>query len=70
MSKYVPVSCDLYDQLSNASVLNENVQLDLVDKNIVYGKVSDIYTKDHEEFVVIDKAQHIRLDLIARITSL
>jgi transcriptional antiterminator Rof (Rho-off) len=62
--KYKPVSCNLYDELSNAVVLKRQINITTIDKGVMVGLIKDIYTKDKEEFCIIDDS-HVRLDTIS-----
>ncbi len=64
VEKYKPVSCNLYDELSNAAVLNRAITLTTIDNKEFKGLIKDIYTRNKEEFCIIDNIQ-LRLDQIA-----
>ncbi|MBC8045775.1 MAG: hypothetical protein H7Y00_03180, partial [Fimbriimonadaceae bacterium] len=64
---YIPVSCDLYDKLTEAAVLKNEVLLDYkADAEIKQIKtaVINIVTKDKEEFLITSDEESIRLDKI------
>ncbi|MBK8699899.1 MAG: hypothetical protein IPN29_10350 [Saprospiraceae bacterium] len=69
MDQYRIVSCDLYDQLSNAAVMKQPVRLLLINDVEMFGKIDDIFTKEKQEFCVIDH-KVIRLDKILAISIL
>jgi transcriptional antiterminator Rof (Rho-off) len=62
MVDYIPVSCDFYDELTNAILKKNYVKLITEDEEIV-GLLQDVYTKNKEEFCIIND-QAIRLDRI------
>ncbi|MBC8172528.1 MAG: hypothetical protein H7X71_01365 [Chitinophagales bacterium] len=65
---YKPVSCDLYDHLSALSVHGKRVSLEIRDETGESKKltvqISDIVTKNKEEFLITDTGDSIRLDRI------
>jgi transcriptional antiterminator Rof (Rho-off) len=64
---YQPISCDFYDVLINFSVQKKVVAAILNDDNHpIVGLIVDVYTKDKEEFAVINE-KHVRLDNIKSI---
>jgi transcriptional antiterminator Rof (Rho-off) len=62
MEDYIPVSCDLYDELTNAILKKNHVKL-ITEDEVIDGLLQDVYTKNKEEFCVIND-QAIRLDRI------
>jgi transcriptional antiterminator Rof (Rho-off) len=62
MEDYKPVSCDLYDELTNA-ILKKNAVKLVTEEMTFDGLLTDIYTKDKVEFCVIN-TKAIRLDRI------
>jgi transcriptional antiterminator Rof (Rho-off) len=67
MEKYKPVSCNLYDELSNAIVLKKQITIVTTGGTSVTGLLKDIFTKDKEEFCAFDDVT-IRLDHIATLS--
>lgn len=64
MEKYKAVSCNLYDELSNAIVLKRQLTITTTEGATLIGLPKDIYTKNKEEFFIIDDFT-IRLDHIS-----
>ncbi len=63
MTNYKGVSCAFYDELTNSIVLKQKVNLKINDSTIVEGFIQDIFTRNKEEFILIN-AEEIRLDFI------
>ncbi len=63
IEKYKPVSCNLYDELANAILLHTSISITTIDNEEITGYIKDIYTKDKEEFCVINDIL-LRLDNI------
>ncbi|MFN0276072.1 MAG: hypothetical protein ACKVPJ_10025 [Chitinophagales bacterium] len=62
---YKPVSCELYDKLTEASVLRRKIRLQTgVQEPIKEVYVQDIITLKGEEFLVTSQGEHIRLDKV------
>ncbi len=67
-SDYVPVSCDLSDELELLSMRKQKVELKVnVDSGSVdykLGLIQDLFTKDHADFLKLSDGSVIRLDKI------
>lgn len=62
---YKPVSCTLYDILTEASVLKRKIRIQLNgEPEILEVLVKDILTKQGEEFLITQDGRSIRLDEI------
>jgi transcriptional antiterminator Rof (Rho-off) len=66
MSDYKNVSCDFYDELTNAILLKQVVEI-FTEGKIHIGLLKDVYTENKEEFCIINDVQ-IRLDKILSMT--
>lgn len=70
---YKPVSCDLYDQLTQSVVLRKRVELEIAGaggKKMIIASVTDIITRNKEEFLITDSGELIRLDTIISLRQL
>jgi len=67
---YKRVSCEFYDHLLNHVLYKHKLilHLDSEDCPILHGVIEDVYTKQGEEFCIVDN-HTIRLDLIKDITT-
>lgn len=69
---YQPISCNLYDRIESLAVLKKNIKIIIMkdDKTeeLVEGKITDIFSKEKSEFLVIDNSE-IRLDKIKSISE-
>jgi Rho-binding antiterminator len=67
-SDYKPVSCDLSDELEAISVRKQSVLLKIKDaqgaEDWRQGRIDDLFTKDHAEFLKLADGTVIRLDKI------
>lgn len=62
MDTYKKVYCDFYDELTNAIVLKQVVEINTEGK-IYIGLIKDVFTENSEEFCIIND-EKIRLDKI------
>jgi len=68
--KYSPVSCELYDSLTDRSVFGKSVKLTFLENGKTRQKevyVDDIVTKDGAEFLITRQMRPLRLDKIKKI---
>ena len=67
-NSYRPVSCDFIDELEVYSLKKEIVNLKVQGPEgqvaWIHGRVKDIFTRDHAEFVQLEDGSEIRLDHI------
>jgi transcriptional antiterminator Rof (Rho-off) len=70
--EYKPVSCSLYDLLTDASVVNKELRLQLQTDNETKQEITtfvhDIITKNGEEFLLCSDGTLLRLDKIVSFT--
>ena len=70
--KYQPISCNLYDRIESLAVLKKNIKIILINddktEELIEGKISDVFSKDSAEFLVINDSK-IRLDKIKSISE-
>lgn len=67
MSDYEPINCAYYDQLEALAVSGRPIDIVYEENNqkkTVNAMIKDFYTKDKEEFMVLDEGPDIRLDSI------
>ena len=72
MKKYTPISCDFHSCLEHFAIKAEVVELEfkLDDKLVLEnGVISDLFTKQGEEFLEINKNTY-RLDQIIRVNDI
>ncbi len=67
MEKYKPVSCNLYDELSNAALFKNMVVVTTIHGEIINGHIEDLFTREKEEFCIVEN-KCLRLDQIANLT--
>ena len=73
---YQPINCDLHDRLLAHATLRRPVQLEwsAEDGNTetITARITDVYTKDKEEFLTIDEegTAPIRLDRLVSVDGL
>jgi Rho-binding antiterminator len=73
MEEYKPVNCDFYDELEALATLKKKSDIifmaDNGGKSIIHGRISDLYTRDHVEYMCLDNGLEIRLDRIIQIAG-
>ena len=71
MKDYKPVNCDFYDELEALSTLKKKSDIIFIGdnggKSVIQGRISDLYTRDHVEYMKLDNGLEIRLDQIVEI---
>jgi transcriptional antiterminator Rof (Rho-off) len=69
MNTYIPIDCNFYDRILEASTLKQSVELVYQDEEIrtVMVKIQDVYTTSGEEFLKTSAGLVIRLDQIVRL---
>ena len=73
MQEYIPISCDFHSHLETWAVKREIVYITFTEdqKSItIQGKITDLFNKKGEEFMVIEDNKNIRLDQIIEINGL
>ncbi len=69
--KYQPINCNVYDQLEAYATLKKEVEISYSKDNVevnIRSVIKDLYTRQKEEFLLLDNEQEIRLDHILSIT--
>lgn len=68
---YQPIDCNIYDELVLLIMRKQNIKLEFKNTNDssteVETKLTNIYTKEGEEFITLESGQDIRLDKILKI---
>jgi len=71
MKTYVPINCSYYDELEAIATLKKAVQIIYWEKDqkqsLQAVQIRDLFTKNKEEFVVLDNGQQIRLDYLIEV---
>ena len=66
MSTYIPINCSYYDELEAIATLRKTVCIQYKDEAgaelQVEAKITNLYSKDKEEFMVLDNGLEFRLD--------
>lgn len=70
MSDYDPIDCSLYDRYEAAATLRQLVELRLKDGALRTGRIRDLQVRDKVEWMVLDQAPDIRLDMISEMRIL
>jgi len=72
-SKYKPVNCDSYDELEALSIHREVCKVVFTDDNgerqVENGKIRDIFTNNHVEYLRMHDGKEIRLDKIESVNG-
>ncbi len=75
LSKYQPISCSYYDQLESLATMRKRCEViyysdtDASQQDTI-GYITDLYTKNDEEFMVLDTGLTIRLDRLTSINGI
>ena len=73
MEEYKPVNCDFYDELEALATLKKKSDIiftaDNGGKSVIQGRITDLYTRDHVEYMKLDNGLEIRLDSIIQIAG-
>jgi Rho-binding antiterminator len=66
--KYIPVSCDFHDELTTLATLSEPVKIFVFNEegtlDSITGIIEDVYTRNGEEFLLVNNNKPVRLDKI------
>jgi Rho-binding antiterminator len=73
MKPYLPISCDFYDILEALAVRQVKTTVEFMDgeKSVTLKEViiTDLQTRDKEEFMYLDNDQVIRLDQLVTVNG-
>lgn len=73
MKNYQPVSCTFFDKIEDLAERKAEVRIKYIDHakqlNSTVGHITNIFTENKEEFLVIDYDDEIRLDRIQEING-
>ena len=71
MEEYKPVNCDFYDELEALATLKKKADIVFIadngGKSVIQGRITDLYTRDHVEYMKLDNGLEIRLDEVIEI---
>ena len=71
METYKPINCDFYDELEALSTLKKNSEIifraENGGKSILRGRIADLYTRDHIEYMKLDSGLEIKLDTLIEV---
>lgn len=69
--EYKPINCNYYDELEAIATLKKKVLVKYQEKDQTLEapdvRILDLYTKNKEEFVVLDNGRTIRLDYLIEV---
>ena len=72
--KYVPISCSFFDRLQHWSTRKEIVEIIFIDNklntNTISTRILDLFTKNSEEFIVLESGEKFRLDQLISVNGL
>lgn len=73
MDKYQPVSCAFFDMIEDFAEKKEEVRIEYYDNQhsikSTTGHITNIFTEDKQEFLMVDYGDEIRLDKITGING-
>ena len=65
-SKYIPISCDFYDELEALAIQRKNTTIVYREPGrelrTIEGRIADLQTENKVEFMILADGQRIRLD--------
>jgi Rho-binding antiterminator len=71
MENYTPVNCDFYDELEALATLKKDCEIKFKGDNdgisSIKGKIADLYTHEHIEYMKTDTGLEIRLDKLVEV---
>ncbi|WP_339922090.1 hypothetical protein [uncultured Cyclobacterium sp.] len=72
--KYTPINCSFFDRLQHWSTRKEIVEIIFIDKdantNTLRTRILDLFTKNSEEFIVLESGHKFRLDQLISVNGL
>ncbi|EPR71337.1 hypothetical protein [Cyclobacterium qasimii] len=72
--KYVPINCSFFDRLQDWATRKEIVKIIFLDKdlnsNTINTRILDLFTKNSEEFIVLESGEKFRLDKLISVNGL
>lgn len=72
-TSYQPIDCGFHDLLLAKATLREIIQLQYYDKGnnraTVSSIIKDVYTKNKEEFLLLESGERVRLDRIITVND-
>lgn len=73
MNEYNPVSCKFFDKIEDLAERKKEVKIEYFDDSNKFrttvGHITNIFTEDKQEFLVIDYDDEVRLDHIRKIND-
>jgi Rho-binding antiterminator len=74
VEKYQPISCDFYDELEllaiRKTVAKIIIRNDANEIEEIQNSIKTLYTKNKEEFLVLDNDKEIRLDKLVSVNGI
>jgi Rho-binding antiterminator len=74
VEKYQPISCDFYDELEllaiRKTVAKIIIRNDANEIEEIQNSIKTLYTKNKEEFLVLDNGKEIRLDKLVSVNGI
>ena len=67
---YIPIDCNFYDRLEAWAVTAEPVTIRLTGKKQLKGKITDLFVREHVEYLKLDNDNTIRLDEIKSVNKI
>ncbi|MFN2458206.1 MAG: hypothetical protein ABR502_08405 [Chitinophagaceae bacterium] len=71
MEIYKPVNCDFYDELEALATMNKTCDIKFKGDNeaisSLRGRIADLYTEEHVEYLKTDSGVEIRLDKLVEV---
>ena len=67
MKRYIPISCNLYDEFESAAVKKAECDITYLDNDkekTVKTKIINFKSFEREEFMIIENGKNIRLDRV------
>ncbi len=69
--KYIPINCDFYDEIEILAMRRTKCKIVYQNKEnevqTIEGIINDVYAKNKEEFLIVNKELKIRLDQLISI---
>lgn len=71
MSDYIPINCSYYDELEAIATLRRQVEVIYYADDHLHRlsrvRIKDLFTKNKEEYIVLDSGHTIRLDHLVKV---
>ena len=70
MTPYQPVPCDFHDQLLAYATLRQEVEVVFTEgdtERTIAARITDVYTRDKSEYLLLSEGTTVRLDRLRRV---